>query len=198
MNWLSPNFSVFMHHQTQWIRMPGIQAAFSDRHCLPPKCLRAGTLRGQYMFLAGAQDGLITSKGDRLTIQKNSETATNTHASWQRTTAKALRWEINSKKDQSISHWFCGSCPRNENDGRQLDRVLGTEILNTYKLTNLDDTDLALCKIAFIEWGTGKDCTLLRELLIKTHQRQSFPQASGPAKAVLLSNMFIFQTLEAL
>lgn len=55
------------------------------------------------------------------------------------------------KQGCSISHRFGSSCPRNKNNRKQLDTVAGTENLNTYKLADLDDIDLAPCKIAFTE-----------------------------------------------
>ena len=101
---------------------------------------------------------------------------------------KGFELGIISQQGCSISHLFWNSCPRNGNNGKQLDRVLGTENLNTYKLNRLGWHWSGPVQNCFYWMGyCRRVCILLRELFIKTHQRQYFPQASLPAKAVPLS-----------
>lgn len=75
---------------------------------------------------------------------------------------KGFELGIISQQGCSISHLFSNSCPRNENNGKQLERVLGTGNLNT-SLTDLGDTDLALCKTASTEWGIVEESVYCSE-----------------------------------
>lgn len=177
MNWLSqPNVSVFTHHQTPRIQTPRIQAAFSDRHCLPPKCLGGAQWGGSARFW----------REHRL-VRSHPREAGSTRPARQGTTAKVSSERTSQDRAAVLFPTDSVILVQEKRIMGNSETVPGTEILNTYKLTRLGRHWSGPGQIAFIEWSIVKGSTYCSENSIETHQRQHFPRASAPAKAVPLS-----------
>lgn len=171
MNWFSwPNFPASVHALSDTVNPYASGPGCIFRQALLPSKMLKSRHNETAMYVFGRSKGWFDHIQERLAYhQKEFRECYKTPSYLLGDHCNSSELGIISEQGCSISRWFCSSCPRNENNGKQLDKSPWDWKPSHLQAHDLHDIDLALRKTAFIEWGIVEGSVYCSENSIKAH-----------------------------